>query len=147
MAFGLSSALLVFGCGGPEYRPSASAEANQSQKPAPANSKNPIEIATGGQQAAAEKACDEAIAAATAAARATGSRRLAATQSDTPAIAPVGTAQDGTAGSEKTGAFVPRSSSSATITCNGKTYQVPASVQPTGQPQQPKPVVQMPLTK
>ena len=143
MAFGLSSALLVIGCGGPEYRPSASTEANQSQKPAPPPPAQTIEIAAGskrsaengatGTEAALNSACNDAIAAA----------RAIAKQPTVPgSVARVGTAPAATT-----------VTTVRTITCSdGKTYPLPTSVQPnvqpnvqsSAQPQQTRPVVQMP---
>jgi hypothetical protein len=144
MAFGLSSAMLVIGCGGPEYRPSASTEANQSQKPDAAKSKDPIIViaqpkpdqtnagAKTSSAVAVDPASQNLINACIAAAKAAGNGPMAVQPSAPASVALVETAAAATAGT-------------ATITCNGKTYPLPSSVQQTGQPLQTnKPVVQMP---
>jgi hypothetical protein len=139
MAFGLSSALLVIGCGGPEYRPSASAEANQSVKQEqvkPKESKE-IVIAKPDQTGALDPSKQAVLNACLAAAANTAAQPNAGAQSGTPAMALTATAPAAAA-------------STVTITCNGQTYIVPKptigqqNAQPNAQSQQTRPVVQMP---
>ena len=145
-AIGLSSALLVLGCGGPEYRPSASTEANQSVKPAPKKSDKQIVIAQPGANqknvgqnnsaiVAVDPATQAILNACIAAAKAVSSGQTTAGQPKSPAsVAPVGATPATTV-----------ASSVSTITCSdGKTYQLPIGVQQNAQSQQSRPVVQMP---
>jgi hypothetical protein len=137
MAFGLSSVVLVIGCGGPEYRPSASTEANQSVAQAPKKPDKQIVIAQPGADQKNVGQNNSAIVAVDPTTQAILNACIAAAKAagNAPAsVALVETAPAATAGT-------------ATITCNGKTYQLPASVQQTGQPLQTKPVVQMPQNK
>jgi hypothetical protein len=127
MAFGLSSALLVIGCGGPEYRPSASTEANQSVAQAPKKPDKQIVIAQPGADqknvgqnnsaiVAVDPTTQAILNACIAAAKAAGNGPTAVQPNSPASVARVESAPAATAGT-------------ATITCNGKTYVLPRNVQ------------------